>query len=209
MWEYAVTLVPSWIAPNVITLCGCSIQISAFYLYCYLDPYFEGAINSSSIYLIECLALFLYNTLDAIDGKHARNTHNSSPLGQLFDHGCDALCLNTVVMHVACVGIETGWYALYVLIGSQITFYALNWKARHTGEFDFGQFSVDETGYIGMTCLMVHAVKGNAFLKGLRVFGQKPLDIILGPMSISFILQWFVLHESLSSLLYTDCMIDV
>lgn len=30
-------------------------------------------------------------TLDAIDGKHARNTGNSSPLGELFDHGCDAL----------------------------------------------------------------------------------------------------------------------
>lgn len=26
-----------------------------------------------------------------MDGKHARRTGNSSPLGLLFDHGCDAV----------------------------------------------------------------------------------------------------------------------
>lgn len=29
-------------------------------------------------------------TLDAVDGKQARRTNSSSPLGQLFDHGCDS-----------------------------------------------------------------------------------------------------------------------
>jgi len=28
--------------------------------------------------------------MDAVDGKQARRTGTSSPLGQLFDHGCDA-----------------------------------------------------------------------------------------------------------------------
>ncbi len=36
------------------------------------------------------IGLFFYQTLDAIDGKQARRTGSSSPLGQLFDHGCDA-----------------------------------------------------------------------------------------------------------------------
>jgi phosphatidylglycerophosphate synthase len=30
---------------------------------------------------------FMYQTLDAVDGKQARRTGTSSPLGQLFDHG--------------------------------------------------------------------------------------------------------------------------
>ena len=38
-----------------------------------------------------CLCIFIGQTLDAIDGKHARNTKRGSPLGQLMDHGCDAL----------------------------------------------------------------------------------------------------------------------
>jgi len=29
--------------------------------------------------------------LDNIDGKQARRTGTSSPLGMMFDHGCDAL----------------------------------------------------------------------------------------------------------------------
>lgn len=34
---------------------------------------------------------WLYFNLDSLDGKHARNTKNSSPLGELFDHACDNL----------------------------------------------------------------------------------------------------------------------
>jgi phosphatidylglycerophosphate synthase len=37
------------------------------------------------------LGLFVYQTLDACDGKQARRTNTSSQLGELFDHGCDAI----------------------------------------------------------------------------------------------------------------------
>lgn len=37
--------------------------------------------------------LWAYSSLDAIDGKQARRTGTSGPLGELFDHGCDALNL--------------------------------------------------------------------------------------------------------------------
>lgn len=43
------------------------------------------------VYLGFFVSIFLYQTFDAIDGKHARNTKRSSPLGQLMDHGCDAI----------------------------------------------------------------------------------------------------------------------
>ncbi len=36
-------------------------------------------------------ALLTYQILDVADGKQARKTGNASPLGLLFDHGCDAL----------------------------------------------------------------------------------------------------------------------
>ena len=38
--------------------------------------------------------IFIYQTLDAIDGKHQRRTDNSSPavaLSEFFDHGCDSI----------------------------------------------------------------------------------------------------------------------
>ena len=42
------------------------------------------------VYLTAAAALLAYQTLDNMDGKQARRTGSSSPLGQLFDHGCDA-----------------------------------------------------------------------------------------------------------------------
>jgi len=36
------------------------------------------------------VTFFLYRLLDEMDGKQARKTGNSSPLGLLFDHGCDS-----------------------------------------------------------------------------------------------------------------------
>jgi phosphatidylglycerophosphate synthase len=39
------------------------------------------------VYYSFSLGLFLYQSLDAIDGKQARRTGTSGPLGELFDHG--------------------------------------------------------------------------------------------------------------------------
>lgn len=46
-------------------------------------------------YLLCAVGLFVYQSLDAIDGKQARRTNSSSPLGELFDHGCDSLSTGT------------------------------------------------------------------------------------------------------------------
>ena len=37
------------------------------------------------------VGMFIYQTLDAIDGKQARRTGSSNALGELFDHGCDSI----------------------------------------------------------------------------------------------------------------------
>ena len=45
-----------------------------------------------NLYTASCL--FMYQTLDAVDGKHARATGQSTPLGALFDHGIDGSVMN-------------------------------------------------------------------------------------------------------------------
>ncbi|KAL8450548.1 hypothetical protein Emed_002420 [Eimeria media] len=42
--------------------------------------------------------LLLLQTLDAVDGKQARRTNTSTPLGQLFDHGCDSFSTDLPVL---------------------------------------------------------------------------------------------------------------
>jgi phosphatidylglycerophosphate synthase len=41
----------------------------------------------SVVWIAVALLLFLSHTLDGIDGKQARRTGSSTPLGELFDHG--------------------------------------------------------------------------------------------------------------------------
>ena len=63
------------------------------------------------------LGLFIYQTLDAIDGKQARRTKTSSPLGELFDHGCDSLSTVFVSIASSCavrLGLYPGWMLFQV-----------------------------------------------------------------------------------------------
>lgn len=55
------------------------------------------------------LGLFFYQSLDAIDGKQARRTNSSSPLGELFDHGCDSISTIFVALS-ACISAQLGFY---------------------------------------------------------------------------------------------------
>lgn len=90
-WNFVVKFVPSWVAPNLITLVG---LLSTFTSLLIASSYSKGSLQVQLepwMYASTGGTLFMYQTLDAIDGKHARNTGSSSPLGELFDHGCDAL----------------------------------------------------------------------------------------------------------------------
>lgn len=46
------------------------------------------------------LGVFLYQSLDAVDGKQAKRTQSSNALGELFDHGCDALNVSVSVLFI-------------------------------------------------------------------------------------------------------------
>ena len=50
------------------------------------------------LYAMAAIGYFLYRLLDEMDGKQARRTGNSSPLGMLFDHGIDAYTTGIVCL---------------------------------------------------------------------------------------------------------------
>lgn len=70
------------------------------------------------------LSVIAYANLDCIDGKQARRTKSSSPLGQLFDHGCDAYIVHLLIGNVmSCVGIGCGWHSCVGGLGVYIYIY--------------------------------------------------------------------------------------
>lgn len=98
------------------------------------------------VYWLSALGLFMYQTLDALDGKQARRTSSSSPLGQLFDHGCDALStVFNVLSAAATVQVGPGFRAFLVLSSVSTTFYLAQWEEYHTGVMSCGN------GWYGVT----------------------------------------------------------
>ncbi len=85
-----VEFLPLWMAPNLVTLTGMIIGIATTCILLAYCPLLEGSAPSWA-YVVCGVGLFVYQTLDAIDGKQARRTGSSSPLGQLFDHGMSIL----------------------------------------------------------------------------------------------------------------------
>lgn len=113
------------------------------------------------MYFFTALGLFLYQSLDAIDGKQARRTDSSSPLGELFDHGCDSVSagnfinsrrvffllikikiLLVFVSAACCCAVQLGhypWLMFWCCMFSYIAFYCAHWQTYVSGKLRFGK----------------------------------------------------------------------
>ena len=83
-------------APNMVTLLGLFGPLIALLILIVNDPTMS-VLQPTWCLVLSSVSLFFYQTMDAVDGKQARRTGASGPLGQLFDHGCDAITTTTMV----------------------------------------------------------------------------------------------------------------
>jgi len=97
-WNMCAELLPLSLSPNWVTLIGVILQTSAIIFILFYDFTLSKDIPSWLAYYF-ILVTFIAQTTDAIDGKHARKTNKSSPLGQLIDHGCDAFTNTLIVIY--------------------------------------------------------------------------------------------------------------
>jgi phosphatidylglycerophosphate synthase len=108
-WEMVVKIIPEYVAPNVLSIAGLCMILFSYHL-----TYYHALRFPRLMALCSALLIFAYQTLDAIDGKHARNTKNSSPLGELFDHACDSIgtvfIILTVSHHLGVTDVNTLFY---------------------------------------------------------------------------------------------------
>ena len=71
---------------------------------------------------VSAFCVFMYQTFDAVDGKQARRTKQSSPLGQLFDHGCDAVNSNLILyLYVQTMQFGTRWNTFAMMLFSMVS----------------------------------------------------------------------------------------
>ncbi|XP_072948091.1 ethanolaminephosphotransferase 1-like [Epargyreus clarus] len=156
-WNKVVELIPRWVAPNVLTFAGFVLTVLDFALLSYYDYDYTAASSTvhnetavepplnghteripQSLWFVLAVFLFLAYTLDGIDGKQARRTQTSGPLGELFDHGLDSY---SVFFIPACLYSIFGRldYSIspirmyYVMWNLLFNFYLSHWEKYNTG----------------------------------------------------------------------------
>lgn len=163
-WRWFVERLPMWIAPNTITIIGLLINFFTTLVLVFFSPQARSDVPWWSLHL-NGLGLFIYQTLDAADGKQARRTGSSSPLGELFDHGCDAVSMIVVVTGAA-VALKLGQlpeWMMAIAVCAAILFYLTHWLAYITGTVRFGKIDITEAQILGVLLFVVCGLCGQQF----------------------------------------------
>lgn len=167
-WNWVVQCLPLWLAPNLITITGLIVNIATSLILVYYNPTAKEE-TSRWAALLCAVGLFIYQTLDAIDGKQARRTGSSSPLGELFDHGCDSLSTVFVAL-AACVTVGLGthpWVMFFQCFTGFTLFYCAHWQTYVSGILRFGKIDVTEAQF---GIISLHLI---TFLFGSKVWHQQ------------------------------------
>jgi len=111
------------------------------------------------------MLIFIYQTLDSIDGKHARRTKNNSPLGELFDHACDSVGTIFVILIVArTMGISDPTVLFYITQSGMLVFLMEHFHALQTRKVTFSRYTGPGELLLGcIAILLLHSFTGNIF----------------------------------------------
>ncbi|XP_050679837.1 cholinephosphotransferase 1 isoform X2 [Leptidea sinapis] len=155
-WCWLVSKTPLWLAPNLITILGLIINIVTTLILVWYSPDARQEPPRWACALC-ALGVFVYQSLDAIDGKQARRTGSQSPLGELFDHGCDSISTVFIALG-ACIAVRLGDYPTWMFFQcfcAMTLFYCAHWQAYVTGTLKMGRVDVTEAQY---TIIAIHII---------------------------------------------------
>ncbi|KAH8055975.1 diacylglycerol cholinephosphotransferase [Aureococcus anophagefferens] len=144
---------PAWLAPNAITCAGL------------------GAIAGMT-----ARSVWLYQTLDGSDGKQARATKSGSALGEVMDHGVDALATVLITvssMDMAAFGASS-WCTWTPVLTSCAGFYLSNMVLIHKGRQDFQEVDIQEMLCGIQVAFGIGAWRGAGFFRRALPLGLTP-----------------------------------
>ncbi|KAF2662862.1 ethanolaminephosphotransferase 1 [Lophiostoma macrostomum CBS 122681] len=154
-WNGFVELLPLWLAPNLVTLLGFFFILGNVAL---LEVYVPDLVGPapSWVYFSFAAGLWMYSTMDNVDGKQARRTGTSSPLGELFDHGIDSLnCTLASLLETAAVGYGASKTGAFTALVPVLPMFFSTWETYHTHTLYLGYFNGPTEGLILACTIMI------------------------------------------------------
>lgn len=116
-------------------------------------------------FILEAICYFCYRMLDEMDGKQARRTGNSSPLGLLFDHGLDAFTMGFQAMVMTkCFQVGDNIRAVLSVAAPCASFHFSTLEEYYTGGLFLGPFNgvTDGSAAVYLSFLIM-TIAGNDF----------------------------------------------
>ena len=149
--DWLVQFFPRWVAPNLITFMGLLVMVFGHTVIAHYSPKLSGDLPPWVCVLQAAVGL-IYQTLDNLDGKQARRTGTSSPLGLIFDHGIDALVVTLGGLSLAAIfQLGCTWKTLLFWISGASGFYMASWEEYYTNEFDLPPINGPSEGILIFT----------------------------------------------------------
>ncbi|GBM21201.1 Choline/ethanolaminephosphotransferase 1 [Araneus ventricosus] len=181
-WIRLSKYVPMRIAPCVLTCLGLAINLGCCLTFLYYSPDARSE-APSWVYVLCAVGVFLYQTLDALDGKQAIKVQDTQ-IEEVYDHGCDAIstvfvCLTTAS---ACQLISLPLLMFLFFILSMLVFYSAHWQDHVTHVMIFGKVDVSEIQFSVMLIHLLTAYYGQQFWRS-TIFGLE-LRLIIGFVSL-------------------------
>ena len=160
-WDWVAEFYPVWLAPNMVTSVGFLCSVSGLLLVLWHSPNLDGR-APAWVHLVVAFLLWIYQTADGSDGPQARRMRCGSALGELYDHGVDAL-VTTFIWAVAADNTGQGITFPMIpitIVSVQAAFFFSNITLLHYSKQLFNRVDAQEVqAFIQLLCISSYFVK--------------------------------------------------
>jgi len=169
-WRKTVELLPTTLAPNAVTLLGLFGILLFFFVTVPNSPTATESLPPW-VYLVNAICIFYYQTMDAWDGKQARRLKLSSALGEIFDHGCDAISTVLITMSMSCVlRIGCGYMFFTNITFMLLAFFIVQWELYYTDNLELWYLNVTEGQFLAIALNLIAFFSPDYFITKTTLF---------------------------------------
>eukprot|EP00039_Didymoeca_costata_P022097 m.3704 g.3704 ORF g.3704 m.3704 type:complete len:434 (-) comp2814_c0_seq1:127-1428(-) len=190
VYSNIVLLFPTWIHPNVITICGGIFGLLSAAIVLWNSEVMSlpllgedaapGTKEPKYSSIVAATFMLLYMICDNTDGKQARRTKSSSHVGEVLDHGIDMMVTTCGSIVVADSVNLSPPGVLFVTFSMLAAHFVNNWCHLITGRMSLGGrlLSVDEACIM---CILMCYTRG---IYGSEIFELPVFETLLGTMPV-------------------------